>query len=218
MKTRKIFVVGGDTRYANWMEGHIAWTIEEADLVVFTGGEDVDPSYYSAKANPRTACNPARDMAEMKVFQKANALGKKLIGICRGSQFLCVMAGGELVQHQQNPSFIHPITTYDGKQILVSSTHHQAQFPWPLLYDQYKVLGWTQDMSIYHEDGEGAEMVNSLVENDKEVEIAYYPEIKALAIQSHPEMIFGQRDNDGKIAESIAYCRNLLDLHMSDKL
>lgn len=218
MKQIKIFVVGGDTRYANWMGGRICWTVEEADLVVFTGGEDVDPAYYNSKANPRTAFNSARDAAELKVFQKAQALGKRLIGICRGSQFLCVMAGGELVQHQANPSYIHPITTDDGRQFLVTSTHHQAQFPWVMTIDKYKVIAWTQDASPYHEDGEGSEMVNGFVENDKEVEIAYYPEIKALAIQSHPEMIYGQRDNEERIAKSIAYCQELLGKHMDNLL
>ena len=41
----KIYVVGGDLNYANWIsDKEFVQTPEEADLVLFTGGEDVHPS------------------------------------------------------------------------------------------------------------------------------------------------------------------------------
>src|SRR6266446_2592686 len=100
MKTkRKIYVVGSSRQYANWMQGELVDNIEDADLVLFTGGEDVDPRMYKEPRNPHTGCNLDRDIQEAREFYLANKLKKHIIGICRGSQFTCVMSGGKLVQH-----------------------------------------------------------------------------------------------------------------------
>ncbi len=218
-KTRNIYVVGGDTVYANWMKGRIVQDMAMSDLVVFTGGEDVDPDLYNCPAHPRTSFNRTRDDREIEELKLAIALNLPLVGICRGSQFLCAMAGGELVQHQENPSFVHPIITHDGRSLLVSSTHHQAQFPWDMDDDQFKVLAWSEGVSRFHQDGLTSEMVlNHPDAKGREVEIAYYKAPNALAIQSHPEMIYDDRKRDIRINESIEYMQELLNLHMEGKL
>lgn len=81
---RKIYVVGTSYNYANWMQGEITMNMEEADLVVFTGGEDVSPSYYGASVHPKTYTNEYRDEVEKKAFNKALLLGIPMCGICRG--------------------------------------------------------------------------------------------------------------------------------------
>lgn len=199
-QNRKIYVVGGSEGYANWMQGVIVETMEEADLVVFTGGEDVDPSLYGKSAHPQTFFNRERDIDEMAEFLKAEKLKKPMIGICRGSQFLCVMAGGILVQHQRHPNW-HPIETNDGRVIMVTSTHHQRQYPWVLEEGSFKVIGWC-NISPY---SQGENDKDDLSGNPKtpseeleEVEICYYPKINALAIQSHPEIVYGRQDKDCK--------------------
>lgn len=206
---RKIYVVGWGYSYINWMEGEPCVSMEKSDLVVFTGGEDVWPWLYNRKTHTSTSCNPERDRREINEFQKALRLGKPMVGICRGSQFLCVMAGGILVQHQSHPG-IHDIFTACGKNVTVTSTHHQRQYPWDI--DEFNLIGWCY-LSPYSwgEDGEDLSIntidVGSEAEgiqgNLPEVEIAIYPKIKALAIQSHPEM----QDLNGP---SIAYFRDLL--------
>jgi len=203
---RNIYVVGGwGQEYANWMEGKIVPTMEEADLVLFTGGEDVDPTMYGEPRNPRTYSSLERDIAEQKEWRKAIALDKRIIGICRGSQFACVMSGGRLVQHQENNNFYHDISTFDGKTLSITSTHHQAQYPWNLPEDDYKIIGWTQGLSRMHEDGEGKELPEAA---NKECEIVYYKKTRALGIQGHPEMMFDPNH------PTIKWLRSILDQHM----
>lgn len=207
MEKRKIYVVGNAYEYANWMEGKLTRVMEEADLVVFTGGEDVTPDFYNEKKNPKTGNNLKRDIIEKIAFDKARALNKHIIGICRGSQFLCVANGGKLVQHQQNPYYVHPITLKGGGVINISSTHHQAAYPFNLPDEDYEILGWTSGISSFHEDGNQKELNPS-----KECEIVYYPKTKCLGIQGHPEYHFNDREN------TLVYLQELLKNFLNNKL
>lgn len=209
---RKIYVVGrGFDRYTNWMQGELTNDINKATLIVFGGGEDVHPSIYNEPTGKFTYTNKDRDLDELEIFKKALELNIPCLGICRGSQFLCAANGGRLVQHQENPSYIHKIKTYDNKELEISSTHHQAAFPYNLKEDEYKVLGWTNCISKFHLDGTNNEISDIPF---KECEIVYYPKNNCLGIQGHPEMLF----DDNKYSETIEYLRNLLDLFLSKKL
>lgn len=81
---RKIFVSDNQHSYIRWMQGEITNKIEQADLVLFTGGEDVDPSLYGEKENYTTQSNIIRDKKEIEIYKKALSLGKNMLGICRG--------------------------------------------------------------------------------------------------------------------------------------
>lgn len=199
MKTLKIYHVGGNVGYSNWIENsEPVNNLEEADLVIFTGGEDVYPGYYDEPVNPRTYYSKSRDEREIAQFKKVLELNIPILGVCRGSQLSCVMAGGKLVQHQNNPAFKHPIKTYNNVELTMSSTHHQAQHPFNLPEEDYKILAWSEDIVQYREDGNQQEM-----ETPKDCEIVYYPKINTLAIQGHPEMILEEE-------ETIKWCRELL--------
>lgn len=92
----KVFVVGTSIGYARFIKGHtLVDKIEDADVVIFTGGEDVTPSVYGCKKHPTTYCNPDRDKVEEKVFKqiKPNQL---VVGICRGLRDLAHVKWGEL--------------------------------------------------------------------------------------------------------------------------
>ncbi len=185
-RKRKMYVVGGNDVYANWTESLIVPTMEEADWVMFTGGEDVSPYLYGQNPHPLTKWNNERDGYEMIEFKKAKGLDKKLIGICRGSQFLCVMAGGMLVQHQSHPNPHHILwKDRSGPVLEVNSYHHQRQNPWGL-EDPFIVIGWCEGLSPINESDPKAEFK---LNRNHEVEVAYYPRIKALCIQCHPEMM-----------------------------
>ncbi len=228
VKSRRIFVVGGDIGYSNWMEATgIVASLDEADLVVFTGGEDVSPHLYNKQKHPLTSNNPARDEREQIMFKQAVGMGKPMVGICRGAQFLCVMSGGELIQHQDNNNFIHPIHTdklNPDEVIYITSTHHQAMYPW--MVKNWNLLGWTKDMLTYHY---GENVNDELVRIDgkgkyvapargREVEVAHFADSNCLCIQGHPEMMWGMRDQDEDIAMSIAWLQMTLDLHMEHQI
>ena len=184
IKDRKIFVVGPSSHYANWMGGTLVKTIEEADLVVFTGGADVFPGIYKEEdIHPRTSYLLDRDDMEMTAYEKALKLGKKMIGICRGHQLLSALNGAKLIQDQPNPG-MHFMKTHYGDEIFINSLHHQAVFPFNLPEENYHILGWTEGLSSHHQNGRKEEM-NPPVE----VEMIYFPKTKCLGIQCHPEMM-----------------------------
>lgn len=203
---RKIYTVGGDTHYANWMQGVDVYQMHLADLVVFTGGEDVGPSLYNKQRNPTTLSSSGRDYFEKHHFYQAKELHKPMIGICRGAQFLCVMSGGILVQNQDNPDFIHDIQLYDREPLRITSTHHQAQFPFNLPVEDYKILGWTENLCGYHQGESYEDEMNPPVE----CEIVHYPKTKCLGIQGHPEMM-GE-------CPTVNYLRKLLDKFLLNEL
>lgn len=81
----KIFVVGGDLVYTNFIkDAEIVSDIKKADVVLFTGGEDVDPSLYGCKKFSNTYSNLDRDLEEKKIFESVDPNKQVCLGICRG--------------------------------------------------------------------------------------------------------------------------------------
>lgn len=182
----KVFHVAGRTYYSDWITNReLVTNLKDADIVVFEGGEDVDPSLYNEPKGAYTISNIRRDIEEEDIFIKALALKKPILGICRGSQLACVLSGGRLIQHQDNPNLLHTIRTDTGQSYTISSTHHQAQYPYDMCNDNYKLLAWANGESAYHLNGEDKEITNHVF---KEAEIVFYRNTNALAIQGHPEM------------------------------
>lgn len=117
------------------------------------------------------------------------------------------MSEGRLIQHQQNAHFIHNIETYDDKVLPITSTHHQAQYPYNLPLSDYKVLAWTKGISSYHKNGKDQEV---FLRFNKECEIVYYKKTDVLGIQGHPEMM-----KEELYADTLNYLRRLLVKYMS---
>jgi gamma-glutamyl-gamma-aminobutyrate hydrolase PuuD len=70
------------------------------DGLVFSGGSDLDPELYDAELHPETAgIVRERDEAEVELMRAALEADVPLLAICRGSQVLNVVRGGDLVQH-----------------------------------------------------------------------------------------------------------------------
>lgn len=185
---KKVYVVGPAKSYSKWILNHqLVDNIEEADIVLFTGGEDVDPSFYNCAPHSSTYFNTRRDVEEKEIFDKVQP-HQLCIGICRGSQFLCVMNGGLLVQNVVNHAMFgtHPIVGVNrGDEWEITSTHHQMQFPFNLPDEHYQILYYAHRRSLYYE-------------GDKIWEPAVEPEIvlyhvpgkpRCLAIQGHPEIM-----------------------------
>jgi gamma-glutamyl-gamma-aminobutyrate hydrolase PuuD len=79
----KIYIVGTSIHYSKWIENsELVKTPKEADIIMFTGGEDVDPSLYGDSLGKYTYINTVRDMYEKEIFYKYS--DKFKIGICRG--------------------------------------------------------------------------------------------------------------------------------------
>jgi len=94
---KKVFVVGPAKHYSRWIENHeLVDNIEDADIVLFTGGEDVDPSLYGCKKHYSTSSNIKRDEEEKAVFEKVRS-DQLCIGICRGLKIVAHVKHGELL-------------------------------------------------------------------------------------------------------------------------
>ena len=187
----KVFVVGGATNYANFLEkASLVDRVEDANVVLFTGGEDVDPSLYGCKREQCTHSNLKRDLAERAIFEKVRP-DQVCLGCCRGSQMLCVMNGGILVQHCYNHAigYTHGIT--DGSTLYqITSTHHQMQYPYNLNRADYDVLFTTEPRRSPEYVGEKINQ-NAIINNGEPEIVLYHKEgfPKCLAVQGHPEMI-----------------------------
>lgn len=164
--------------------------IKEADFCYLGGGADVSPEFYlpyniSSHASVHT--DYQRDLQEIPEAKYAIEKGIPIFGTCRGAQLLCVLAGGVLVQHQKNPDYIHKMKTA-GEDILVTSTHHQAQYPFGLNSEDYLILGHTENYVQ-----ERYLNANEKASQGLEVEVCFYPKINALAAQPHFEAFFPER-------------------------
>lgn len=81
---KKIYVVGDAKHYASFINNYeLVSRLEDAQYVLFTGGEDVTPFLYEEQAHPSTFYNLKRDMEEQEIFDKMS-LSQIAIGICRG--------------------------------------------------------------------------------------------------------------------------------------
>jgi putative glutamine amidotransferase len=120
------------------------------DGLVLQGGADVAPgSYGETPLRPEWAGDAIRDAHEIAAIEVAVALGKPVLGVCRGAQVLNVALGGTLYQDintqvegslvhrdwQRYEIIEHPITlergswlaeVYGDRELLINTVHHQA--------------------------------------------------------------------------------------------
>ena len=81
-------------------EDGIEELLDAVDGLVFSGGNDLDPSGYGADAHPATnGTNPPRDRGELALLTAALERDLPVLAICRGVEVLNVVRGGDLVQH-----------------------------------------------------------------------------------------------------------------------
>lgn len=190
-KLIKVYVVGGDNFYTNLFldKIEIVSKIEDANVVLFTGGEDVYPAFYGEEIGKYTNYNRYRDDQEICEFNKAISLGKFILAICRGSQLITVLSGGNLVQHVTNHAIsgmhkIHLIN--EDVDIDITSTHHQMMYPFYMDKNQYKIIAKSAiNLSTTYLNGDDIE--KNLSNDFVEPEIVYYNKTNALCIQGHPE-------------------------------
>ena len=199
----KVLIVGRKLSYYDPFSvfGTLTESIEDASLVVFTGGADVSPHLYNENAHPTTYNDEQRDKQEELAFNKAVRLKKNIVGICRGAQFICVMNGGKLIQDANNHGHCnHPITTDDGREITVTGDHHQMQLP----PDNAVPIAWAEPrLSTYYHGGPGIEL-----NPEKEHDVVWYPNTNALGIQYHPEWMERQ-------SEGLLYSQELIERFFS---
>ncbi len=175
---------------------------------LFTGGQDVEPSYYGAQRSPACgADSPERDRHELALLRLALETDRPVFGICRGLQVLNVALGGTLYQdmpserptgvsHRMTPPYdcgVHTVEVIGGTQLAaaigagersVNSLHHQA------VRELAPGLTWSATSC----DGfcEGAELPGHRF---------------CVAVQWHPEYMPEAEDSQLLAAAFVAACR-----------
>lgn len=179
--------------------------INEGDIVLFGGGEDIGSSIYKQKPSKYgSQYEPSRrDRFEIAMYEDAKAAGAKFLGICRGAQLLCALSGGSLIQHvTHHAGPKHWMRTNDNELINVCSVHHQMMNPFKI---KHELIGWSENRlsSCYLIEGD------KNIEMEKEPEIVFFPETKALGIQYHPEFM---DDAD----RAVIYAKELVKQYLLD--
>lgn len=78
---------------------YAARALDGIDGLVLSGGEDIDPSWYSAEPSPHLyPPSRERDLFELALFATARQRELPILGICRGIQLINVGLGGTLFQ------------------------------------------------------------------------------------------------------------------------
>jgi gamma-glutamyl-gamma-aminobutyrate hydrolase PuuD len=159
----------------------------EAEACLFTGGSDIQPELYGEDNRHRLSSPfPNRDQIEVAAFHHFKERKIPMIGICRGAQLITALTGGKLFQHVSGHVGDHLVTTDDGQNYMMTSLHHQMMRPNP--EKEYRIIAWSVHRSNIY--ATGADPVNrrpDLTIGDPE--IIWYPEVKALCIQGHPEFM-----------------------------
>lgn len=193
---KKVFVLTGE-HPARYEEMFMNWGYEptelmmEADLIVFTGGEDVHADLYGDPMHPTTFSSRGRDAAEQIVFEEAIALNIPMVGVCRGAQFLNVMSGGKMYQDVEGHTCgTHLAFDNDGQLHVVSSTHHQMMLPDTnkgeviLVAQDFNGAPLSTNRLTHIGDGEFGDPHETTM---PDIEAVYYKDTNCLCFQPHPE-------------------------------
>lgn len=202
----------GDSEVSRWVNKDKRFTTvpsaRQADILVFTGGLDINPGVYNQPEHPRTLATAyRRDVYESNLFYLNH--DKLKVGICRGAQLLNVLSGGTLIQHVNNFRHKRPHDLKierTGQIMKTTSTHHQLMVPNPKMKTRsiiatahcstkplqrgitdpcHKDIPSTMNRKGFF-DKYTTNDFDPLVD---EVEILYYNNSKSLCIQGHPERV-----------------------------
>jgi len=221
LDVRNVFIVGGDYLIEQMFRNEgwgIVDQLEDADLVQFTGGEDVNPALYNQHVHHTVHFNRDRDEQEQEVYLTALEQGIPMAGICRGGQFLNVMNGGSLYQDVDNHATrgTHKAWLIGATlPIDVTSTHHQMMSPntkadYLLLMTAHQSKRKTSMSNVYY--GVYECLSYPPLDQATDVEALFYRDSRCLCFQPHPEY------SGSHVVETREVYFTLLDRYLFDSI
>lgn len=186
----KVFVVGKENAVRSIFRNHNSYELtedmSEAKIVVFTGGEDINPALYGEQRHHSVYWNAKRDRDEVEAYGKCTKDQYKF-GICRGGQLLSVLNGEKLVQNADNHIGHHMAKFYIKAtdafvETDIVSVHHQLMDA-RIVKDHCILLGTAHESTV--RDGEPGVQYRSNAFVDQEA--IYFPKTRSFCFQSHPE-------------------------------
>ncbi|WP_405647722.1 gamma-glutamyl-gamma-aminobutyrate hydrolase family protein [Streptomyces uncialis] len=161
------------------------------DGVLLPGGADLGPARYGREPHPMTRPDhDEQDALDLAAARAVIALGVPALAVCRGMQVLNTVCGGTLLQHLDEDGPVphvdapHEVSVEPGSRLAsvvghraftVSSYHHQAV---DRLGDALRVVAWASDSCVEAVEHTGADV---------------------LAVQWHPEDLFGTSRQDAAL-------------------
>lgn len=191
------------------MQQDISKSLDGVDAVVFWGGTDIHPSLYDEDRHPQSQAGKfpsARDEFEWKAMRYCQVNDIPMIGVCRGAQLMTAFVGGFLIQDVNGHHANHGMQTVDDEVIQTTSCHHQMMYPYDV---EHELLAWAVPRQSGHYQGP-TRISLSCMNDKREPEVVYYPQIRGLAIQGHPEWAIGSRFAD--------YCNELIRSKLLDEV
>lgn len=167
-----------------------ATSYEDADVVVFIGGEDINPALYNEEPHRTTYFSDVRDHLEKLHYGRCVEDKKVMFGICRGAQFLHAMNGGKLWQNVNNhASGDHYIYDIDADvSVEATSIHHQML----RMNETLDVVAiCNEQIATSFEDGKGTRITvdrGNLELSELEIEAGAYADTQCFFVQGHPEI------------------------------
>lgn len=165
------------------------------------GGADIDPSLYNEPRSPKChSTYKEKDIEALKGIDKAVKANVPILGICRGLQLLNVHQGGKMIQHIDYQGNEKPIKdAITGEQFLIPKAHHQVCILPQVGGDPKlapKVIAY------------------SYVNNVFIPEIVFFPAIKALGIQGHPEWMSSYLSAEGSHGKTHNYLKGIVKQYL----
>lgn len=154
--------------------------VKSADFVLFLGGADINPKLYGEEPIPATYWDDDHDARDKRTFDECVKNGIPMFGICRGMQFLHAMDGHKLYQHVDNHTRAHEIVDIWGNKLTCSSMHHQMCIEDDKMFPVAHAIGVAGRYCL-----PGKQIKT---DSHRDLEAAVYPNIRAFAVQGHPEV------------------------------
>lgn len=200
MAKETVFIVGiNDEIERMWksMSFTVVKRIEDANIVQFIGGPDINPRLYNELPLVGTNSSDSLDARDELSWGRCDPQQLK-VGICRGGQYLNCKSGGAMWQHVSGHTGHtgHKIKDcLDNRELQVTSTHHQMMIPG----DDAEILAYAEGVARNHSTGK----VSGRAVTRYDPEVVWYQRTRSLCFQPHPEY---QRAEDTK-----AYYFDLID-------
>lgn len=191
----------------HYLENNIE-AVQKCDGIVFSGGVDVHPDFYSATKeydNAPAKFNRRRDEFEISIFNLCKQHQLPMLGICRGLQLFNVAQGGNLIQDLGSLNQYH--TAEDST--VADKQHMATVVPASWFYTIAPIIQ-EKITSAHHQaiDTLGENLVANAFSIDDNIIEGIEWENKnnlpfMLAVQWHPERMFriGEGEN--------ALCKNI---------
>ena len=162
------------------------------DGVIFSGGPDLDPSYYGETVwNETVEVDTLRDVSDLLLMRAALASGKPVMAICRGEQLMNVVFGGSLVQ--DIPTQVDTMVRHSG-----GVRHRIGVEKGSVLYALFGQDSLTVNSSHHQAVKAPAPGVRVTARADDGIIEAYEYGNQVIAFQFHPESMV--RENDAWLA------------------